>query len=256
MNYLDMAAAYSLLKAVGQANQQLWLLSYHLQKYDPVRETSLQIDGKEPTAEDLISLGDNEIGIVNHLSSISQNVLAKPLFMGHVNAGIDRWEARTIDVEADCSRNMSAKAYWDQQKTVDEGILFNLGDYCRSVPDAQLKPVSALPDAVRYLIIIHDLLDAMIYELRNINSANGQELGFKLDGIQRLVSRRIKTANNLKSRAYSMASTYEPELDAIYALVDYAAAQNPKNLNEAFNVSKYIESQIPRLPLWRRWWAH
>lgn len=109
-------------------------------------------------------------------------------------------------------------------------------------------PWKLFPGEVNYANILHDILDAMSYELQGKNSYTGQSQYLTNEMFQKLIGNRLFTANRYLNQLPNSADKQN-----MAEVVSYVEA----NFNEveAIVLGHYIDSNIPKQIMFRRWWA-
>ncbi len=114
------------------------------------------------------------------------------------------------------------------------------------------NPLEIFSIEIFHTNILHDLLDAMSYELRAKNSYNGQLTGQTVEQIKHLILERIKTAY-----IYYNYLPHNVEIEKMGDTFKYVEANldTVKTYADCIQLSEYIDLNIPKLIMCRRWWA-
>lgn len=111
------------------------------------------------------------------------------------------------------------------------------------------KPVDIkmMPEEVCHANITHDLLDALSYELQGINSSTGKLHDMKNGDLEKLINNRLFCADIHLPKCNAQDKI---ELGSIIASV-----KNRLKIDDFVSVGAYIDKNLPKLVIARRWWA-
>jgi len=105
---------------------------------------------------------------------------------------------------------------------------------------------------VNHANILHDILDALSYELQGVDSYTGQAMNRTEGQKEKLYSNRIFTASVYLSK---LPSNFDrQELGSIFSHVKAEFAKDKGAAHRA-EIGKYIDNNLPKLIMVRRWWA-
>ncbi len=109
-------------------------------------------------------------------------------------------------------------------------------------------PWALFSSEVNYSNILHDILDAMSYELQGINSYTGNLHNYDTKQFNRLISNRILTANVQLNVLPSNL-----DVEQMRGVVEYVEENFGKVSNAT--LAQHIDSEIPKAIMLRRVWA-
>lgn len=255
-------AAYSTLKGLDRVLETIWLVSHWLTDWEPRTGQDLVIrvcDTNElvrPDGSQLKEFADS--GIESAVINISalQAVVADVNFSALLDIGLLDFTETLFKVQEDTNSLVTIKNQYAVSVSTDKAQLAALGNAILEYTFEVEKPPAPLTEAERIVVIIHDLLDAAMYNLRCLNSENGATWDDNsVENIKKHLYQRCRTLGDLRMKAYALADI--AEVDQIYAIVDYIQAEylEINNRKQASDLATYIETSIPRLPLLRRYWS-
>jgi len=99
-----------------------------------------------------------------------------------------------------------------------------------------------------YANITHDVIDAMSYELRGLNSYTGEVQILLSEQLDKLINNRIFTAN-----IYLNKLPDSTDKSLMESMVQYV--ENNYGKMKSGEIGKHIDSNLPKQIIVRRWWA-
>lgn len=114
------------------------------------------------------------------------------------------------------------------------------------------NPWGLFPTEVNHTNILHDILDALSYELQGRNSYTGQLQLLTEQQKEKLFNNRIFTADIYLSKLSNSNDKQMLKTILAYIKVNITKATDAFKLA---NIGKYIDSELPKLIMVRRWWA-
>lgn len=142
--------------------------------------------------------------------------------------------AKTIKPEIEASKYLNTLSY--ELEAFIPRVLIRIKGKDLSFEHAQLN-------------IAHDLLDAVSYELQGIDHNTGQATGKTIDEIKTFVSKRLGIIQ------YHLPSDSESSLFAETGNYVLKNLRDVMTLEDLAGLGEYIDSNVPKLVMVRRWWA-
>lgn len=210
-------------------------------------------EARPTTVAELKEFTMNTRSVVKGLCDQIETVLTKTDAV-FLEAGFSYWEVNKADIESDISDSKFLCDNCDIETVLAKLDLENL-----AVPIENFKPkitqklTSAdLPDEINNTNIVHDVTDAMSYELKGLNSYTGEASGRKTEDIKELIEGRVKVAGTYFSLLPSNL-----DVDLMRSVVSHVEAELPKAFNKTdlWSLGQYLDSNIPKLIMIRRGWA-
>jgi hypothetical protein len=126
-----------------------------------------------------------------------------------------------------------------------------------------------MPETVRKVNLINDVIDALSFEFRQINSHSGEPTNHSVEGLKQLGRSRLKVVFREYSRIFSIlhssipspfnvnTTLIEEELLSIISTANYLVDNIDRCTSyEDFEIlSTYINDNVQKLPLIRRHWG-
>jgi hypothetical protein len=242
-----------------------WLLdtSQILQQKDPATQDPLQMkdpnDPEGPTIPATFEFVQTEVvrfaGVVEKKRHAVSEFLTRFTDTTAINAGLAEQQATRIAVDIDVVSLGTHKASIDNVVAISPtetsfrqaGELLSL--YSPEV-DADPNPnIISLRD--RGINAFQDLLNAIAIELTGVCSALGITRYTTVQDIKRIVNGRISTAKQAWSK-----TPKTPETQGMKTVLDYVDGEigSTQTVNDLTALGQYVDSQVPQLPLVRRWW--
>jgi len=168
----------------------------------------------------------------------------------------DYWKRLEIDGDAgnvNSGCKQSHELINASSKDADlEAIATNLKTITLKSGIVEPDPWQLFPLEINHANILHDILDALSYELQGFNSYTGQLHGLTNEQRDKLFSNRIFTANVYLSHLPNNADRQE-----LGTVLSYIETELPKAKDEIqiSKIGKYIDQNLPKLIMVRRWWA-
>ncbi len=189
---------------------------------------------------------------VNKMSSTGQLVMNKAVYRNCVSVGLSNYLTSANHCDDDFS---TGKLVFSGISSIpgNLGAWRVLGNIILGYQFKMTVPTIRFPPALQSITVCHDLLDAMMYEMRGFNSHNGQSHGMDFESTRQLIRMRLRSL----SRYLSRKSGYVEDYIVIEGLkgILLAGVETARNSLDLISLSHEIEIGIPRLILFRRHWS-
>ncbi len=260
-NRYEKVAAFTTLNGLSSAVETIWRTANYLQDYDPATGQPLVIvvgeqDGIRPNGDQLKEFCDHQMVVVNTDLAKLNVAVSDTVFRTHLSAGLDDYADTLAGVDADINSLNTGSNYYAVNISNDPQQMGALGIVIGGYSFNNLGPPAPLTEGERVVVVIHDLLEAMMHNLRNINCENGQSQGLAdIDQLKSLIASRCRVLQRYAAKAYALGDP--TEVDYIYTIGNYIQQEftSISNWNKAETLALYIETNIDRLPLLRRYWS-
>ncbi len=174
----------------------------------------------------------------------------------HIDAGIDAIPVPVtrvkINNDVSTSKTLSTNAKPLIEAATKEEDLSALSDpfesYLPQCGVLEPDPMKLFSQEINYANILHDILDAMSYELQGKNSYTGEMQYLTSGQFEALIINRLFTAKVYLSH---LPNSVDKQLMA--DTVSYV--RNNFDKTESIILGQYIDSHIPKHIIVRRWWA-
>lgn len=179
---------------------------------------------------------------------------------GHIDSGIAVFEGARIPLVSDIALQKTVHDSVTGTITVaaTEQELYQIGDYLdaeyhtKTAFDSDWRANPVYTMEMKIANIAHDLLDAMSYELRGINSYNGQPHGYSFDHIMKHLNNRLRTfATYQKDMSSGLEKTHFANMGQ-YILDRVVGAKDSDGFPA---IADYIDANVPKLIIPRRHWS-
>lgn len=217
-----------------------------------------------------IELGDSELpSLFEYQKQTSKNICGSikstslkigiflektdPKFLDNgIDAILSPATREKIALDIQTSNDMSTNAESFIQASIKQNDLSALSAPFESyIPECGVDepdPWVLFPKEINHANILHDILDAMSYELQGRNSYTGESQYLTEEQFQKLISNRLFTAD-----IYLNHLPDSTEKQNMANIIFYVKANF--NKVEAIVLGQYIDSNVPKQIMVRRWWA-
>lgn len=260
-----MATRQELFTAIGLI-RQICRVNRHIVGFPAALDRPLDDKPTEPDAisETFEDRKELLLKISHAVENISGNigVVLQKADPKYLNNGIDAIPVSAtrpkITSDADNSKTllMDTRSFIETATKIEDFSLLSASlDYTSECGTVEPDPWKLFPVEVNHANILHDILDAMSYELQGRNSYTGELHGMTLIELRKLVKNRLFTG-----WIYHQKLTDDPEpvgypnrakMGDVLRYIEnwYDEIADLKTLGQ------YIDSEIPKHIIVRRWWA-
>lgn len=251
-------AAYDLLQKLFHAGEWVWATELSLKGIDATaRPLKVSVDPKTEggSTREMTFKENRDYAVYTH-ATLNTQVFAIRQFVNRLPSGFcDFSYQRHQKTDADIELVNIEKVVLDTSGAstcVSKSDLESLGELAAQFTpriDAPPQPASM---GQHQLDSANNLLDVMSYELRGINNHTGQVWTSDIEAIKKRIGQRLQAANNSRQMIPN-----DSEGQLFISMFDYVKAEykQAKNLSQLTKIADYLEANVPKLILVRRWWA-
>jgi len=264
---IEALVGYQLIGQINIGNEMIYHTSCQMKRLRPYELTPLKYNPSTPgsivaqrdaTVDDIKEYVNTNVAILDleveeRLGGFLQNYLNAQ----DVTNGLQHFNVTQIDLDADrtalTSHNTGIKGAAALSNTFQalETYGNTLSLYKEKVELHVTPDDLSLYD--RRITTYQDLLNAMAFELRGLSSYTGETKYKTVKDIKGIVNSRIQTAENFWSLVPNTQETQDMQTVLNNLKGDLLTATTLQEL-EALGV--YVDTQVPQLPLVRRWWNY
>lgn len=258
---------YQLIHRVNITNSLLLDSNKYLRFLDPITEEPLKVWTDVPPDKDPEYV-DATIDDVKRLVNQSFDTITKELqringfIAGYnddadVNVGLSQYAVQRTQFDADVnfssatkdSVSISIESDTKQQKIIQLASLY-INWIPQVVKIVQSYEISQYESSIS---IFQDLLNAMAFEMAGLSSYTGEPHGLNFDRLYALINDRVKTATRQWEK-----TPHSLETLSMKSVLDTVSEEVKKvtTLDGFKSIGEYIDSNVNRLPLVRRWWMY
>jgi hypothetical protein len=246
----------------------------------PPIDTNDELPEREPTVADIKSIVMNVTEISqNHVSKIESFLAKSPIKL--IDNGLLAYGTNKTTIISDINkaRTLHQNLGLNLASLDSKLKLRNFGKQC--LYEVQLRedlgmtllpvfePPVTNPPPIRLTNIVHDLLDAISYELKGVSSYTGEVIPQEWEYFKELSLGRLKAvkvelaganrvfAEEINPKFNVDKGALRQDLDLMTNIITHLTEFLPKcqGAFDLYDLGFYIDSQLPKLPLLRRHWA-
>lgn len=258
----EVLLGFQLIDAINAGNDVTYNAACYLRSLEPLTLVPLkaytadQDSAQEATVEDIKSFTEDGCKLIDiEIDTRLVQFLARFPDQQAVNRGLAAFKTGRGVLDRDISEvRLHRDSVRNVQALVDSkaamrphGELLSL---YREQVDSRVDYLVHVPAEHRNLNELQDLLNVIGFELQGMCSYTGQGLNLDLPSLVELVSARIAAARTVtasSNEASRFLGTLRKVEDALGTLT---------TLQEAESLGQLVDSEVPRLPLLRRWWCY
>lgn len=177
--------------------------------------------------------------------------------LSDINAGLQQFTVTKLQVDDDISMTKTTKDALEVSialETKENKINLLADSFIDWTPSVKkVVQVNEISQYEQTINTFQDVLNAMAFELQGKNSYSGELHGLAFEQLKKQTESRLRTANRLWGQTPQTVET-----EGFKTSLEYLGKEFPDavSLDDYKALGGYIDSNIPQLPLVRRWWNY
>ena len=234
---------------------------------DPITEEPLTVPAQvlpsetservTATVDDIKRLVNSCMSVINTESGAVFEFLNRYSTVNDIDAGLQQFAVTKTQVDSDINMSLTTKDNLSVSLAIEtrkNKIKFLAETFKDWIPEVKrVVHAHELNQDEQMINIFQDLFNALAFELQGKNSYTGELHGLNFEQLKKQTESRLRTSNRIWIRTPQTVETEEYKV-----VLDALNNEFPKvvDLNGCKVLGAYIDSNVPKLPLVRRWWQY